>query len=124
MTGYLFVNGIIFLIVGLRALFKPLAAVADPYGLTAEGVDAKNYLRSGAGGVTIAAGLVQLAGATLMPALALPALVMVVTMLAGLVAGRVLSLLLDGNPGLVPWISGALETLGLVLGAYWLSMAL
>lgn len=123
MTGYLFVNGVIFLIVGLRALFKPLEAVADPYGLTAEGVDAKNYLRSGAGGVAIAAGAVQIAGVFL-PVLALPALVMVVTMLGGLVVGRLISVALDGNPGLVPWISGALETLGLVLGGYWLTVAL
>lgn len=123
MYSYLFVNGIIFLMVGLRALLKPIEAVADPYGLVAQEVDAKNYLRSGAGGVAIAAGAVQIIG-VLLPKFALAALVMVVTILGGLVFGRLVSLVLDGKPGLVPWVSGCFETLGLVLGAYWLGDAL
>ncbi|MGH8528871.1 MAG: DUF4345 family protein [Nevskiales bacterium] len=119
MTGYLIVTGILFLIVGLRALLKPIAAVATPYSLNAEGVDARNYLRSGAGGVTIACAAVLIAGG-LMPALSFAATVLAVTVLGGLVFGRLVSLALDGNPGPVPWISGVLEALGFAFGAYWL----
>lgn len=123
MYGYLFVNGLIFLIVGLRALLKPIDAVAVPYGLIAEEVDARNYLRSSAGGVAMAAGAVQIAGVVI-PPLAIPALVMVVTVLGGLVSGRLISLALDGRPGLIVWVSGFFESLGLVLGAYWLHFAI
>ena len=123
MYGFLFVNGLIFLIVGLRALLKPDDAVAVPYGLTVEGIDARNYLRASAGGVTIVAGAVQILG-VVMPEFAVPALVMVVTLLGGLVAGRLFSLIIDGNPGIVPWVAGFFESVGLGLGAYWLVFAL
>lgn len=119
MYSYLFVNGLIFLVVGLRGLFKPVETVATPYGLIAEEVDARNYLRGGAGGVVIAAGALQIAG-VLLPSLALAALLMVVTLLGGMVGGRLVSLVLDGRPSLVPWIAGGFEALGLVLGGYWL----
>lgn len=119
MLGYLVVNGLIFLLIGLRALFKPIDAVAIPNGLDADSVDAKNYLRSAAGGVTIACGSVLLAAA-FWPVLQLPALVLIVTVLAGLVFGRLFSVAVDGLPGPVAWISGAVELLGLVLGVYWL----
>ena len=119
MLGYLVVNGLIFLLIGLRALFKPIEAVAIPNGLEADNVDAKNYLRSAAGGVTVACACVLL-GSVLLPALQMAALVLTVTVLAGLVFGRLFSVAVDGLPGPVAWISGAVELLGLVLGAYWL----
>ena len=50
MTAYLLVTGSIFLFFGLGALFKPIETIAFPYSLNADSVDAKNYLRSGAGG--------------------------------------------------------------------------
>lgn len=123
MYGYLIVNGIIFLIMGGRALLKPVEAVAIPYGLIAEEVDAKNYLRSAAGGVAIAAGITQILG-VLFPKFAVAALIMVLTILGGLVSGRLFSLLRDGKPGALPWISGFFETLGLAFGSYWLIDAL
>lgn len=119
MLGYLIINGIIFFLVGLRALLKPIDAVAVPFGLNADGVDAKNYLRSGAGGVAIAAGAVMIAGA-FVPALGMPGMVLAVTILGGLVFGRLVSLALDGSPGPVSWISGALEATGLVFGLAYL----
>lgn len=119
MIGYLVVTGILFLIVGLRALFKPIEAVATPYELQGESTDAKHYLRSGAGGVTIACGAVMLAGG-FVPALELAALVLPVTVLGGLLFGRVFSLVVDGSPGLVAWISAILELLGFVMGVFWL----
>jgi hypothetical protein len=119
MVGYLVVTGIIFLLVGLRALLKPIEAVATPYELQGESTDAKHYLRSGAGGVTIACGAVLVAGG-LVPTLSFAALVLSVTVLGGLLFGRVVSRVLDGSPGIVAWISGFLELIGFGLGAYWL----
>lgn len=123
MTGYLIVTGILFLIVGLRALFNPIDAIATPYSLSADNVDAKNYLRSGAGGVTIACAVVLIAGGFI-AALSLPAVVLSVAVLGGLVFGRLASMVLDGSPGLVAWISGLLELFGALMGAYWLSRLL
>ena len=123
MTGYLFITGLVFLAVGVRALLKPVEAVATPNELRVDGVNAKNYLRSGTGGVTIASGAVMVA-ACYLAWLAVPALVMAVTILGGLVAGRLVSVVLDGSPGLVPWISGAFELLGAVMGAFWLMQAI
>ena len=123
MFFYLVVTGLIFLIVGLRALLNPVAAVAIPYSLNANGIDAKNYLRSGAGGVAIAGGGVMIAGAFI-PALTLSAAMISVTILGGLVFGRVVSLMLDGNPGIVPWVSGFFELFGFISGAYWLQFYL
>lgn len=123
MYGFLIINGLIFLIVGVRALLQPQDAIAVPYGLGADGVDARNYLRSGSGGIGITAGLVQILGA-IFPQFAVAALVVVVTVLGGLVAGRLFSLVADGNPGIVPWVAGFFEAVGLVLGVYWLVFAL
>jgi hypothetical protein len=119
MVGYLIVTGIIFLLVGLRALLKPLEAVATPYELQGESTDAKHYLRSGAGGVTIACGVVMVTGG-FVPSLTFAALVVSVTVLGGLLFGRLVSRVLDGSPGIVAWVSGVIELIGFVLGAYWL----
>lgn len=119
MTGYLLVTGILFLLFGLRALLNPIDAVATPYSLGADNVDAKNYLRSGAGGVTIASAAVMIAGA-FMPALALSGVILAVVILGGLVFGRIVSRVLDGSPGVVAWVSGILELIGASVGGYWL----
>jgi len=119
MFFYLVITGLIFLIVGLRALLQPVEAVAIPYSLTGNNVDAKNYLRSAAGGVAIAAGALMVASAFI-PSLTLSGAIVAVVILGGLVFGRLASLVLDGNPGIVPWISGMFELLGLLSGAYWL----
>lgn len=119
MFFYLVITGLIFLIVGIRALLKPVEAVAIPYSLTGNNVDARNYLRSGAGGVAIAAGALMMASAFI-PTLTLSGAMVSVVILGGLVFGRLVSLALDGNPGITPWVSGAFELLGLLSGAYWL----
>lgn len=119
MSGYLLITGIFFVLVGLRALFQPIEAVAIPFDLKADGANAKNYLRSGTGGVSIACGAVMLWGCKV-TAIAFPATLMAVTILGGLVVGRLVSVALDGIPGPVPWISFALELLGFVSGLFWL----
>ncbi len=120
MNGYLIVTGGLFVLVGLRALLKPVEAVAMLYALEANTVDAKNYLRSGAGGVAISSGLTMII-AVFVPQLAFAALMIAVVILGGLVFGRLVSLLLDGNPSVIPWIAGVIELLGLASGTYWLS---
>ncbi|HZP10924.1 MAG TPA: DUF4345 domain-containing protein [Nevskiaceae bacterium] len=122
MTGldwFLGINGIAFLIVGLRAVFTPIESVAEPLGLEVRSVDGRNYLRSGTGGVSTAGGIVLVA-AMFIPKLQLPAVILVVTMLGGLVAGRIYSLVVDGAPGAIPWVSGFFELLGFVFGVLWL----
>lgn len=47
MNGYLLRTGALFALVGLRALLKPVEAVAMLYAMEAGSVDARNYLRSG-----------------------------------------------------------------------------
>jgi len=123
MFFYLVITGLLFVIVGLRALFKPIEAIAIPYSLNGNNTDARNYLRSAGGGVAIVAGGVMMAGAFI-PLLTLSGAMTAVTILGGLVFGRLVSVALDGNPGIVPWISGAFELLGLVSGAYWLKFYL
>ncbi len=120
MNGYLIVTGALFAIVGLRALLKPVEAVAMLYAIEANTVDARNYLRSGAGGVAISSGGTMIL-AVFVPQLAFAALVVAVVILGGLVFGRLTSLLLDGNPSVVPWIAGMIELLGLASGTYWLA---
>lgn len=116
MNSYLIVTGGVFLVVGLRALLKPVEAVAVPFELNPQGVDAMNYLRSGTGGVTIACGALMIA-AVFVPALEFTAVVLAVTVLGGLLFGRAYSLIADGSPGLVPWFSAGFEALGFVSGA-------
>jgi hypothetical protein len=119
MFFYLVITGLVFLLVGIRALLHPVDAVAIPYSIQANNIDAKNYLRSSAGGVTIAASALLFAGAFL-PSLTLAALLLAVVMLGGLIFGRVVSLMIDGMPGIAQWFSGTFEMLGLLGGLYWL----
>jgi hypothetical protein len=116
---FLGINGVIFLIVGLRGLLQPIESVAIPFGLEVTDVDGRNYLRSGTGGVSTAGGVLLLL-AVWTPALHFPAVTLVVTMLLGLVAGRLYSLAVDGSPGMTPWISGFFELVGLLFGLGWL----
>lgn len=119
MFFYLVITGLVFLLVGIRALLQPVSAVAIPYSIQANNIDAKNYLRSSAGGVTIAASGLLFAGA-FVPSLTLAAALLAVTILGGLIFGRLVSLIIDGMPGIAPWFSGFFELLGLLSGVYWL----
>lgn len=105
--------------VGVRALLRPVETVALPNSLGAENIDAKNYLRAGAGGVTVACAAVMIAGA-FAQFLAYAALVLSIIVMGGLVFGRLVSWGMDGKPGMFPLLSGAGEAMGLVFGLYWL----
>ena len=119
MTAYLLITGFIFLLFGLGALFKPIETIAFPYSLNSDNVDAKNYLRSGAGGVTVACAVVFIAAA-FSATLVFSALLLAVVLMGGLLFGRMVSLALDGKPGIVPRIAAGGEALGFALGVYWL----
>lgn len=122
MLGFLVITGIIFVLVGLRALFKPVAAVAAPFGLQVEGTDGLNHLRSSSGGVTIVAGAVAIA-TVFSAALMLPALILMNVLLGGLFLGRLYSLIVDGKPGPLIWLSWGFEVFGLVQALLWLWVA-
>ena len=119
MPLYLFLTGALFLVVGVRALLKPIEAVAIPFSLQADAVDARHYLRASAGGVTIACGGVILAG-SLVPSIDFAALLLSVTVLGGLLFGRAVSLVLDGRPGSAPWVAAAMEAVGFLSGLFWM----
>ena len=119
MKPFLVITGLIFLVIGLRALVKPTSAVADLFSLRIEGTDALNYLRASAGGVTIFCGLVMIA-VMYCDWLVSPALVLVTAVLGGLLFGRVISLFVDGRPSVIVWISAAFEAFGLVQAIFWL----
>ena len=121
MTGYLFVTGLIFALVGLLCLFEPNLAFA-PLGLHFDTVSGLSQERGTAGGVTLAVGLFLMASAHFRK-LSLPALWMVVMVLGGLEAGRLFSLVVDGVPGKPVWINAAVEVLGLAQGLFWLRRA-
>lgn len=123
MLGFLVITGIIFVLVGLRALLKPVEAVAEPFGLQATGTDALNHLRSSSGGVTIVAGLVAI-GTLFSATLTLPALILMNVLLGGLFVGRLYSVLVDGKPSLAIWIAWGLEVFGLIQALLWLWVAL
>ena len=48
------------------------------------------------------------------------ALVLSITIMGGLVFGRMVSWRLDGKPGMFPMMSGIGEAVGLVFGLFWL----
>ena len=121
MSGYLLINGVLFVLFGLRCLLKPVEGVAVPYSLVADSIDARSYLRASAGGVTLLSGTLMLA-AVWVYKLALPALLLSVVVFAGLVLGRAVSWISDGAPGLTPRVAGLLELLGLGFGVFWLSL--
>ena len=78
MTVYLAINGVLFVLLGLRVMLKPLEAIAAPFGLGVSGPDSMNYLRSGPGGVTVAAGILMLMGLAI-PSLQITGVILAVT---------------------------------------------
>ncbi|MEK6807065.1 MAG: DUF4345 family protein [Pseudomonadota bacterium] len=118
MVGYLWFNGVIFLIIGIRCLVSPVEAVAIPYSMQADSKDARNYLRASAGGVTITSGVLLMVGG-FSTQYTFAALMLAITLFAGLVFGRIVSLFADGKPSVIPFIAGSLELLGLLFGIFW-----
>lgn len=119
MRIFLFITGVIFLIVGLRALIDPVHAVAEFFGFSVQSVNGMNQLRASAGGVTVLCGAYMIASC-FRPKWTYAALAVTTLVLGGLVFGRIVSLFADGLPGTTIYVSFALELFGLVQAAFWL----
>ena len=57
---------------------------------------------------------------TFVQSLVYTALVLSITIMGGLVFGRLVSWRLDGKPSMFPIVSGVGEALGIVFGVFWL----
>jgi len=119
MRIFLFITGLIFVIVGLRALIDPVHAVAEFFGFSVQGVNGMNQLRASAGGVAAACGAYMIA-ACFRPKWTYAALAVTALVLGGLVSGRIFSVIADGMPGTIVITSFALEFFGFVQAVYWL----
>lgn len=119
MIPFLFVTGILFLLMGMACIIDPVAALTPRFGIHLDGINALSQVRGSSGCVTAAMG-VFMVYAAMQPRLHAPALWLVVVVLGGLQAGRVVSLVSDGVPDISLWFSMAIEWLGLLQGVYFL----
>ncbi|MGZ5202837.1 MAG: DUF4345 domain-containing protein [Telluria sp.] len=93
---YLGVSALAFVLIGLNTFHDPAAAVAG-LELRPATVSALNEVRANYGGLQITIGLVLLAG-VLSSAWLRPALWVNAAVTGGLIAGRIVSIALDGMP--------------------------
>lgn len=119
MIPFLFVTGIVFLLMGMACIIDPVAALTPRLGIHLDGINALSQVRGSSGGVTAAMGVFMVYAAT-QPRLHAPALWLIVVVLGGLEAGRIVSLVSDGVPDISLWFSMAIEWLGLLQGVYFL----
>ncbi len=119
----LIVGGGVVLFVGVLFLFSPEAALA-PVGIRLNGPSAFNEVRGSFGGMHVGVGALILAGA-FVPSARRWALWLLVAFMAGLAAGRVVSIRLDGVPGARVQIYLLVEVVlsGLGMGALRLTRA-
>jgi hypothetical protein len=93
---FLILNAVAFILIGIKTMLDPVAGMAA-LDLSPRTVTASNEIRSIYGGMHFSFGCMMLAGA-LISSLTRHALWFCAAFLGGLVAGRVSSLLLDGQP--------------------------
>ena len=110
---FLILNAVAFMFIGINTTLDPGAAMAA-LDLSPRTVTASNEIRSIYGGMHFSFGAMMLAGA-LLPALTRHALWFCAAFLGGLVAGRVSSLLLDGQPNDLANFLLVFETAALLL---------
>jgi hypothetical protein len=87
-----------FLYVGISGLLSPVS-LTEPIDLEMRGPSAVNEIRANYGGMHLAIGLLFLAGALVARARR-PATILLAVFAAGLVFGRIVSIVVDGVPGL------------------------
>ncbi len=114
MSAGILVTGVagFFLAMGVVALWRP-ERVAGGFGTPSLTRDGRNEVRAVYGGFGVAVALLLVASAWL-PALRAGVLAAVAVALGGMALGRLVSAWVDGPPGWIPWLFGALE---LVLAA-------
>lgn len=105
----------VWLSVGAPGLLRP-ALLLEPVGVALEGPDASSEARALYGGLHLALGGLYLI-AVVRPRLHRPLLGLWTLLVGGLVAGRLVSLAVDGPPLGLARVLLALEVLGLAAGA-------
>lgn len=95
-SGFLLLCGLGFLLIGANTFYDPLAAMA-PVELNINTVNALNELRANYGGLQIGLGLFLLTGICC-TSYVRPAVLAQVLIVGGLAAGRLVSMILDGQP--------------------------
>jgi hypothetical protein len=105
--AYLALSALVFVLIGLNTFHDPIAAVAG-LELRPGSISALNEVRANYGGLQITIGLVLLAG-VFSAAWMRPALWVSAAVTGGLVAGRIVSVALDGLPNTVVVGFGVLE---------------
>ena len=114
MRGFLALNALIFIGLGLRALSEPLPHMA-PFGLELMTTAMTAEVRANYGGMHMAMGLLFVLGVWNQK-LRWPALLCLTLFTSGLVLGRLLSLQLDGHPGAFVMQLLVVEAVGAVIG--------
>ncbi len=107
------VSGLLFIMIGVASLLDPAGAIA-PTGIEIHTIAGHNEVRANYGGMILVLGLYFLAGA-LRPPLRSQTLLVLALFCTGLVLGRSVSLVVDGNPGLMMNSFLALEVLAAAL---------
>ena len=113
---FLILNAVAFMFIGINTTLDPGAAMAA-LDLSPRTVTASNEIRSISGGKHFSFGCMMLAGA-LISGLTRHALWFCAAFLGGLVAGRVSSLLLDGQPNTLANQLLVFESLALIAAAF------
>lgn len=110
------ISALLFIAIGIAHLLDPAGAIA-PTGIEISSVSGHNEVRANYGGMILLLGLYFLAGA-LRPPLRAQTLLVLALFCTGLVLGRSVSLVVDGDPGLMMNSFLALEVVGAAL-AMW-----
>jgi hypothetical protein len=96
---------VFFLLMGLYALVAP-GRVLSLFGVAVTTVDGRSEVRAVYGGFGVAMSVLLLvAGATIRDGV----LACLAVALLGMAGGRVVAALLDGGPGVFPWLFGGVE---------------
>lgn len=111
------IAGLVFVGVGAAHLIDPQGAIA-PMGLQLTEINSYNEIRANYGGMHLMLGLLFLT-ALWRKSLRTDALLVLALFTNGLVLGRAVSIIVDGNPGLFIWGFLVLEAVG-AMAAFWL----
>ncbi|MEQ9363783.1 MAG: DUF4345 domain-containing protein [Leptospirales bacterium] len=114
-TILLVFGGVSIALIGLSALIAP-DLLAAPLGFALDNTSALNEFRANYGGMLLLLGMLTAAGG-LRSQWHRPALYLLLCFTAGLVLGRLVSIVLDGAPGVALYIFGGFELFGATAAA-------
>lgn len=119
-SGVLFSASVAIGIIGLGYLISPQFMLSN-YGIVLETVNEANFARSAYGGLFIGFAILFFLGA-LRDQFARPALIALLTFMAGFASGRIVSVFVDGMPSLLILLLIIFEIAYTILAAYLLSV--